>query len=79
MRSESGIYALAFVVAGVMLPILLHIIAPEAMSWWPDTISLGLAFGFAGMMMVLKAKKDRESNSRLWKALKELSGHRRAH
>jgi hypothetical protein len=43
------------------------------MPWWPDTITLGIAFGFAAVVMVWRTPKDRETNRRLWKALKGLN------
>jgi peptidoglycan/LPS O-acetylase OafA/YrhL len=63
-------YATAFLVAGVIIPIVLHMIASESMPWWPDTVSMGLAFGAAAVAIVWKARIDREANRRIWKALK---------
>ena len=65
-------YANAFVVAGVILPILLHLAAPNAMPWWPDTVSMGIAFGVAAIAMVWQGRKDRETRRRLWNALRAL-------
>jgi hypothetical protein len=71
-------YARAFLIAGVVLPCVLHLIAPDRMPWWPDTVTLGIAFGFAAAVMVWRTPKDRETNRRLWKALKGLISVRRA-
>ena len=71
-------YALATIVAGVIIPVLLHTFAPGSMPWWPDTVSLGIGFGFAAIVMVWKTRKERETNRRLWQALKGLTGHRRS-
>lgn len=65
-------YANAFLIAGVILPILLHLAAREAMPWWPDTVSMGVAFGVAAIAIVWKDRKDRETRRRLWNALRAL-------
>jgi peptidoglycan/LPS O-acetylase OafA/YrhL len=65
-------YATAFLIAGVIIPVLLHIAAPESMPWWPDTVSMGLAFGAAAIAMVWKEQKDREARRRLWNALRTI-------
>ena len=65
-------YANAFLIAGVILPILLHFAAREAMPWWPDTVSMGIAFGVAAIAIVWKDRKDRETRRRLWNALRAL-------
>jgi peptidoglycan/LPS O-acetylase OafA/YrhL len=65
-------YATAFLIAGVIIPVLLHIAAPESMPWWPDTVSMGLAFGAAAIAMVWQEQKDREARRRLWNALRTI-------
>ena len=65
-------YANALLIAGVILPILLHLAAREAMPWWPDTVSMGVAFGVAAIAIVWKDRKDRETRRRLWNALRAL-------
>ncbi len=47
-------YARAFLIAGVIIPILLHMAARESMPWWPDTVSMGIAFGAAAIAIVWK-------------------------
>ena len=69
-------YVRAFLIAGVLIPIFLHVIASKEMPWWPDTVSMGIAFGAAAVMIVYKARTDREMNRRLWKALKAFARHR---
>ena len=64
-------YAKAFLIAGVIIPIFLHMIASESMPWWPDTVSMGIAFGAAALAIVWKNRKDRETRRRLWSALEE--------
>jgi hypothetical protein len=71
-------YAQAFLLAGVVLPCILHFIASDKMPWWPDTISLGIAFGFAAAVVVWRIPKSRETNRRLWKTLKGLINQRRS-
>ena len=68
------IYFRAFLIAGVIIPIFLHVIASKAMPWWPDTVSMGLAFGAAAIVMVWQDRKDRETRHRLWNALRDM-GH----
>jgi uncharacterized membrane protein YccC len=63
-------YATAFLIAGVIIPTLLHIVGGETMPWWPDTVSMGLAFGAAAIVIVWKDRKDREARRRLWDALR---------
>ena len=65
-------YAKAVLIAGVFLPILLHLIARDVMPWWPDTVSMGIAFGAAAMAIVWKHRKDRESRRRLWNTLRTI-------
>ena len=63
-------YLRAFIAAGIILPLLRHLLAPESMPWWPDTVSMGVAFGVAAVAMVWQQRKDRETRRRLWLALK---------
>jgi hypothetical protein len=65
-------YAKAVLLAGVIIPILLHMVASESMPWWPDTVSMGIAFGAAALAMVWKTRVERETNRRLWHVLKIL-------
>lgn len=71
--STTGTYVKAFLIGGVIIPISLHMLAAESMPWWPDTISLGIAFGACAVLLVGKARSDRETNRRLWSALKTLA------
>ena len=68
-----SVYIKTFVIAGVVIPVLLHLANSKAMPWWPDTISMGLAFGIAGVIMVSRRRADRAMNRRLWQALKNLA------
>jgi hypothetical protein len=68
-----SVYVRAFLIAGVVIPVFLHAIARASMPWWPDTISLGLAFGVTAVLMVSKARMDRGMNRRLWEALRTLA------
>jgi hypothetical protein len=70
------IYVRAFLIAGVIIPIVLHVIASKAMPWWPDTVSMGIAFGVVAVVLVSKARREREQKRRFWNALKELARHR---
>jgi phosphotransferase system glucose/maltose/N-acetylglucosamine-specific IIC component len=65
-------YAKAVLLGGVIIPILLHMVASESMPWWPDTVSMGIAFGAAALAMVWKTRVERDTNLRLWNALKIL-------
>jgi len=65
-------YATALLIAGVIVPTLLHMAARESMPWWPDTVSMGLAFGAAAIAMTWKERKDREARRRLWNALRDI-------
>jgi len=69
----------AFFVAGVAIPFLLRVVAPDKMPWWPDAISLGLAFGFTAAVIAWKTPKDREIERRVWNTVKELVRDRRSH
>jgi hypothetical protein len=68
-----SVYVKTFVIAGIVIPICLHIANSKAMPWWPDTISMGLAFGIAGVVMVSRARADRAMKRRMWQALKNLT------
>ena len=46
------------------------------MPWWPDTVSMGIAFGVVAVLVVSKTRSEREQNRRLWKAMKNLARHR---
>jgi hypothetical protein len=67
------IYVKAFLIAGIIVPVLLHLVAPEAMPWWPDAISMGIAAGGVGAVLVWKARTESHMNHRLWSALKALA------
>ena len=69
-------YAKTFLIAGVILPVVLHFLARGATPWWPDTVSLGLAFGVAALVIAHKTRSDREVRRRLWKAVKDFAGYR---
>ena len=64
------LYVTMFLVASVAVPIALHLVAADRMPWWPDTVTLGIAFGACAVAMVWKAKADREVNARLSHVLK---------
>lgn len=64
------VYAKAFLIAGVILPVFLHMVGGGSMPWWPDTVSLGMAFGAAACAMVWQYRTDRETNRRIWTKLK---------
>ena len=70
-------YAVAFLLAGIVVPTLLHLAAPESMPWWPDTASMGIAFGATATVIVWKDGKDREARRRFWKALREMAARSR--
>jgi len=70
------VYFRAFLIGGVIIPIVLHVIASKEMPWWPDTVSMGIAFGVVAVLVVLKTRQEREQNRRFWNALKELTRHR---
>ena len=63
-------YAKAFLGAGVIVPTLLHLVAREQMPWWPETVSMGIAFGATAVVIVWKQRKDREARRRLWTTLR---------
>ena len=67
-----NIYATAFLIGGVIIPVGLHMVAREAMPWWPDTVSMGIAFGAAALAMVWQGRKDREFRRRLWSVLRTI-------
>jgi hypothetical protein len=63
-------YVQAFFIVGVLIPIVLHFVGRGRMPWWPDTVSLAIAFGVVAVLLVSKTRKDREINRRLWNAAK---------
>jgi hypothetical protein len=66
----------AVLIAGVVVPIVLHLLSPRAMPWWPDTVSLGIAFGAATAVVVSRLEHDRETRRRLWRAIRDLFASR---
>lgn len=74
--AATRVYVRAFVIAGIVIPIVLHVIASTAMPWWPDTVSMGIAFGVVAVVIVARNQRQREVNRRLWKALMNLARHR---
>jgi hypothetical protein len=74
--ATTRVYVRAFVIAGIIIPIALHVIASKAMPWWPDTVSMGIAFGVVAVVIVSRNQRQREVNRRLWKALMNLARHR---
>ena len=72
-RTEMKTYLKAGLIAGVIIPIILHLVASKSMPWWPDTVSLGIVFGVVAASMVWKARTDREMNRRL---LEDIQSHR---
>ena len=71
-----SVYIKTFVIAGLVVPVLLHLANSKAMPWWPDTVSMGIAFGVVAVLVVSKTRSEREQNRRLWKALRNLARHR---
>jgi hypothetical protein len=74
--TSTRVYVRTFLIAGVIIPIVLHVIASKAMPWWPDTVSMGIVFGVVAVLVVSKTRREREQNRRLWKALKDLARYR---
>ena len=72
MTTDMTLYEKAFLIAGVVIPIILHVVGGKTMPWWPDTVSMGIGFGVAAVLMVSKARTDREISRRLWNVLKAL-------
>jgi hypothetical protein len=70
------VYISAFLIAGVIIPISLHIVDSQSMPWWPDTVSMGIAFGVAAVLIVRKAQMDRAMRRRMWAVLKSLAHNR---
>jgi len=66
-------YIKAFLVGSIVLPLVLHLIAPAAMPWWPDTASAGIVAGPVAVAIVWKFRVDREMNRRTWSAIKALA------
>ena len=64
------LYVTASLAAGIVLPIGLHIVAADRMPWWPDTVSMGIRFGFVAIVLVWKTRAERDMNRRLGNALK---------
>ena len=64
------LYVTTILVAGGVVPLVLHLVAADRMPWWPDTVTMGVGFGACAAAMVWKTRRDREMNRRLWNALK---------
>jgi hypothetical protein len=66
----------AVLIAGVVIPVFLHLISPRAMPWWPDTVTLGIGFGVTAALVASRAEQDRETRRRLWRAIRDLIASR---
>ena len=66
-------YLIAFLIGGLVIPLILHLLAPRAMPWWPDTVSFGAVAGVVAVSSVWKTRADREFNRRVWNVLKMLA------
>jgi hypothetical protein len=71
-------YMKAFVIGGVVIPTVLHLLNPTSMPWWPDTATFGVALGAVAIASVWQRRKEREMNSRIWRALKSFWAARKA-
>jgi uncharacterized membrane protein YccC len=69
------IYLKTFLITVVLVPVFFHVLAPEEMPWWPDAASMGIASGAVAAVLVWKTRAERETNQRLWNALKTLVRH----
>jgi len=63
---------MAVLLAGVVVPVVLHFLSPHTMPWWPDTVTLGIAFGVTAGLIAARFKADRERNRRIFHALRDL-------
>ncbi|HZT75571.1 MAG TPA: hypothetical protein VFA27_02875 [Vicinamibacterales bacterium] len=63
---------------GVVVPLVLHVVAPQQMPWWPDTASLAIGFTIVAIVVRAKYRRDREMNRRVWRAISAAIGRRRA-
>jgi len=69
-NTKMRLYVTIFLAAGVILPIGLHVVASDGMPWWPDTVTMGIGFGFVAIVVLSKLRAERDMNRRLWNALK---------
>jgi len=65
-------YAKAVFIGGVVIPLVLHLLAPSTMRWWPDTFSIAIAFGVAAVLIVNQYQKDRIMRKRLSRVIKDI-------
>jgi hypothetical protein len=65
-------YAKAVFIGGVVIPLVLHLLAPSTMRWWPDTVSIAIAFGVAAVLIANQYQKDRIMRKRLSRAIKDI-------
>jgi len=66
-------YVKTFVIAGVIVPTVLHFLSPEAMPWWPDTASLAIVFGVTSVLAVARHRSERDLNQRFSQAVGHLA------
>ena len=72
-------YVKTFLITAIISGIFFHIVGSESMPWWPDTVSMGIVSGAVAVVLVWKARTDREMNRRLWIALKALARRLSSH
>lgn len=71
---ELKAYGRAFLLGGI-IPIVFHVFGGHNMPWWPDTVSLGIGFGVAAVLLVKKARMDREFKRHARETLDEARRH----
>ena len=71
--SRMNTLAKTLLIAGVVIPVSLHVLSPEKMPWWPDTASLAIVFGVTAVVVVSRHRKEREMNRRFGMAVARLA------
>jgi hypothetical protein len=63
-------YVKTFLISAVGFGAFFHFVTRQPMPWWPDTAIMGLTFGIIATLAAFRSRMDRETNRRLWSALK---------
>jgi hypothetical protein len=72
MTSNIALQLKAAFIAGIVIPVALHVLNTKTMPWWPDTVSMGIVFGAVAALVAAKWEADREMKRRMFHALKDL-------
>jgi hypothetical protein len=76
-RSPMMIHVRTFVISAVVSGVFFHFVTRQPMPWWPDSAIMGLTCGTIVTLAAVRSRAERDTNRRLWNALKAVVRRRR--